>query len=246
MNKKIPKRLKKEPLLEALWEIRFSSNKGTVVEILPGMIYQAFHGDFQKIERLPAANLPSQILQQDVNLRYVPTVKLEGSPYTIQIGEHVVSISCPRPYAGWEQFKSKILDLSEKLKQTALITQPERFSLKYIDIIPATAQPSLEPLDIKIQLGTRSIDRNQVQLRTEIIEEYLINVIQIVTGAHASTPTGEQFEGILCDIDTIYQGKDGDFWEDFSNNLDKAHDSNKRQFFYLLKNDTIKRLEPEY
>lgn len=246
MNERIPKRLGKEPLLEALWEIRFSSDKESVVELLPGLIYQAFQGEYQKIDRLPAADLPLPIRQQDSTLRYTPTVKLEGVSYAIQIGEHVVSLSCRRPYTGWAQFKSKILELSEKLRETGLITKPERFSLKYIDIIPEATQPSLEPLEIELKLGNRSICRNHVQLRTEIRDKDFINIIQIVTSAHASIPTGEQFDGVLCDIDTIYIGNDGGFWEDFSNNLDKAHDCSKYHFFHLLKEDTIKVLEPEY
>lgn len=246
VNKMIPKRLRKEPLLEAIWEIRFNSDRGSVVELLPGLIYQAFPGAYPKIERLPAANLPPAILQQDLTLRYAPTVKLEGSPYAVQIGEHVVSLSCRRPYTGWEQFKSKIIELSEKLKETELITQPERFSLKYIDIIPVVSQPSLEPLDIELKLGSRTIYKDPVQLRTEVRENGFVHIIQIATPAHASIPTGEHFDGVLFDIDTIYQEKGGDFWEDFSNNLDKAHDYSKRLFFHLLKEDTIKLLEPEY
>ncbi len=242
----IPKRLKKEPLLEAIWELRFTSDKGSVVELLPGIIYQAFQGEYAKIERLAVGSIPPLILQQDEILRYAPSVKLECSPYAIQVGEHVVSLSCRRPYTGWEQFKSKILDLCEKLQKTELITHPERFSLKYIDVIDIAAQPSLEPLNIKLTLGNRSIEKNSVQLRTENRDKDFIYIIQIVTDVHSSIATGESFDGLLCDIDTIYQKKDGDFWKDFLKNLDKAHDCSKDQFFSLLKESTIKLLEPEY
>jgi len=242
----IPKRLKIEPLLEAVWEIRFSSDRGSVVALLPGIIDQAFKMQYPKTNHLPAADLPPVILQQDQTFRYTPTVILEGTPYAIQIGEHVVSLSCRRPYTGWEQFKSKILELSVKLKETELITKPERFSLKYVDIIPEAAQPSLEPLEIELKLGNRSLCRNHVQLRTEIKDDNFINIIQIITNAHASIISGDQFDGILCDIDTVYEKKVADFWEDLSNNLDKAHDCNKRIFFDLLRKETIKNLGPEY
>jgi uncharacterized protein (TIGR04255 family) len=243
----IPKRLKKEPLLEALWEIRFNSDKGSVVELLPGLIYQTFRDAYPKIDRLPAANLPPAILQQDLMLRYAPTVKLEGSPYSIQIGEHVVSLNCQRPYTGWEKFKTNIIELSEKLKETGLITRPERFSLKYIDIIPVLGQPSLEPLDIELKLGIFGVVLNQpVQLRTEILENGFVHIVQIVTPAQASIPSGERFDGVLFDIDTVYQNNEVDFWTDFSDKLDKAHYYSKNLFFNLLKDDTIKLLEPEY
>jgi uncharacterized protein (TIGR04255 family) len=247
VTKMIPKRLKKEPLLEALWEIRFNSDRGSVVELLPGIIYQTFKDAYPKIDRLPAADLPPAILQQDLMLRYAPTVKLAGSSYSIQIGEHVVSLSCQRPYTGWEKFKTDIIELSEKLKETGLITRPERFSLKYIDIIPVSSQPSIEPLEIELKLGVLgNIHNHPVQLRTEIRENGFVHIIQIVTPAQASIPSGELFNGVMFDIDTICQNNEVDFWTDFSDKLDKAHEYSKNLFFNLLKDDTIKQLEPEY
>ena len=66
-GKSVPKRLRKEPLLEAIWEIRFTSDRESVAELLPGLIYKAMAIEFPKIERLPAADLPSAIVQQDRN-----------------------------------------------------------------------------------------------------------------------------------------------------------------------------------
>jgi len=245
-KKPIPKRLKKEPLLEALWEIMFKSEKTSVVELLPGLIYQAFPGAYPKINRLPAANMPPAVLQNDLNLRYIPTVRLEGSPYSVQIGEHVVSLSCKRPYTGWCKFKADILELSGKLKETNLLTLPERFSLKYVDVVSMDTKYSLVPLDIELKLGNRSIHDYPVQLRTEIRENGFISIIHIITPAEASIQTGEHFDGVLVDIDTICQKTEEDFWAHFPERLDKAHDYGKELFFQLLKDTTIELLEPEY
>src|SRR3989339_713656 len=204
-GKSVPKRLRKEPLLEAIWEIRFTSDRESVAELLPGLIYKAIDIEFPKIERLPAADLPSAIVQQDAKLRYVPTKRLEGSPYSIQIGEHVVSLSCRRPYTGWGNFETKIMELAEILKATSLVTRPERFSLKYIDIISLTESPSLKPLRVVVKLGAHDLTRNHVQLRTELRENAFLHIVQIVSSAQAVLSTGERFEGLLLDIDTICQ-----------------------------------------
>jgi uncharacterized protein (TIGR04255 family) len=155
-------------------------------------------------------------------------------------------LSCRRPYSGWENFKSTIFELAEKLRETGLLGTVERFSLKYIDIIPVRTQPSLDPLDIDLQLGALSISNYPVQLRTEIAKNSFIHIVQIVTPAKAMAPTGESFEGVLFDIDTIYRTGDDDFWRVFSDNLANAHTSSKQMFFDLLKEDTIEQLEPEY
>jgi uncharacterized protein (TIGR04255 family) len=245
-GKSVPKRLRKEPLLEAIWEIRFTSDRESVAELLPGLIYKAMAIEFPKIERLPAAGLPSAIVQQDSQLRYVPTVRLEGSPYSIQIGEHVVSLSCPLPYTGWGNFQPKIMGLAEILKETSLITRPERFSLKYIDIIPLPGSPSLKPLRVVVKLGTHDLTSNPVQFRTELRENGFLHIVQIVSSAQAVLSTGERFEGLLLDIDTICQREPGEFWSDFLPLLDRAHQLNKNLFFHILTDETIDHLEPEY
>lgn len=245
-GKSVPKRLKKEPLLEAVWEIRFTSDRESVAELLPGLIYKALGTEFPKIERLPAANLPYAIVQQDAKLRYVPTVRLEGSPYSIQIGEHVISLSCRRQYTGWGNFEPKIMELAEILKETSLITRPERFSLKYIDVIPLPGSPSLKPLRIVMKLGAHELTSNPVQLRTELHEDGFIHIIQILSSAQAVLSTGKRFEGLLLDIDTICHREPGEFWSDFPPLLDRAHQLNKNLFFHLLTDETIDQLEPEY
>jgi uncharacterized protein (TIGR04255 family) len=245
-GKSVPKRLRKEPLLEAVWEIRFTSDRESVAELLPGLIYKAIDIEFPKIERLPAADLPSAIVQQDAKLRYVPTVRLEGSPYSIQIGEHVVSLSCRLPYTGWGNFQPKIMELAEILKETSLVTRPERFSLKYIDIISLPVSPSLKPLRVVVKLGTHDLTSNHVQLRTELRENGFLHIVQIISSAQAVLSTGERFEGLLLDIDTICQREPGEFWSDFPPLLDRAHQLNKNLFFHILTEETINHLEPEY
>jgi uncharacterized protein (TIGR04255 family) len=246
IHQPIPQRLKREPLIEALWEIRFSNDKESVVELLPGLIYKVIGAAYPKIQRLPAGNLPPAILQQDANLRYVPTTRLIGDRYSIQLGEHVVSLSCPRPYTGWEKFQIKIQELAQVLKETILLTRPERFSLKYVDVIPVSDTPSIDPLEVVLKLGTHELNHRPVQLRTEIHEDKFLHIVQIVSPAQATLPTGEKFEGVLVDIDTICQQESSDFWLNFDELLDQAHGLSKRLFFRLLKAKTINRLEPEY
>jgi uncharacterized protein (TIGR04255 family) len=246
IGKAEPRRLGKEPLLEAVWEIRFSSDRDSVAELLPGLIYKAVGAEYPKTERLPVSNLPSAIVQQDAKLRYVPTVRLEGNPYSIQIGEHVASLSCRRPYTGWGEFEPKIMELAEILKETSLLTRLERFSLKYIDVISLGDSPSLKLLDILLKLGIQELTTHPVQLRTELRENGFLHIVQVVSPAQAVLLTGERFEGVLLDIDTIYQQETNEFWSDLRDQLNIAHKLNKSLFFRLLTKETTHKLEPEY
>lgn len=247
MNKRIPKRLKKEPLIESIWEIRFSSAVDPVAELLPGLIFKAFGSEFQVIERLPAASIPAQLRQADVNWHYVPTVRLNGPPYAIQVGEHVVSLSCGRPYSGWAKFGEKIRMLAEVLKETNLISAPERFSMKYLDVLPMDGTPTISMLNVVMSLGERHVASDPVYFRTERTEGNLLHILQIICPAKAQLLGGAEVEGVLVDTDTVYK-KEGttDFWQNLEDRLNAVHDANKKMFFDLLKEETIASLEPEY
>jgi len=82
---KIPIRLKKEPLLEAIFEIRFTGAKQSVAELLPGLIFKAMPEKYPETVRLPAADIPARILENDPNLKFVPKIRLQNQNQAIQL-----------------------------------------------------------------------------------------------------------------------------------------------------------------
>jgi uncharacterized protein (TIGR04255 family) len=244
-EKLIPKKLRKEPLIEAVCELRFTSDKDSISDLLPGLIFQKLSERFPKIEKLPASNLPAFVLKSDPNLRYTPTIKLTGEPYSIMIGEHVFSLSCSRPYVGWDKFSLIIVELLTLIRETSLINHPERISIKYIDILPDTEKLTLESLNIDLQIGGNRITTAAVQLNTEINAAEYTHIIQIASPAKATLNNGQSFDGILISIDTMSQTIPDNFWLNLKDFIDRAHAINKSMFFSLLKDETIKLLEPE-
>lgn len=242
----IPKKLRKEPLIEAVCELRYKSDNDSISDLLPGLIFQKLSDRFPKVEKLPVSNLPPVVVKNDPNFRYMPTIKLTGDPYSIMIGEHVFSLSCTRPYVGWDKFSSVIIELLAILRQTSLITHPERISLKYVDILLAGEGFTLDALNLELQIGGERITTAPVQLRTELNDEEFINIIQIGSPAQAALDAGQLFDGILIDIDTISRTMPSDFWRDPKDFLNRAHRISKSMFFNLLKPETINSLDPEY
>ncbi len=247
MGNKIPIRLRKEPLIEALWEIRFTSTKPSVVDLLPGIMYPALKDKYPNTVRLFTADIPAPIVENDPKLRYAPKIRFEGGNQAVQIGEHVVSLSCRRPYSGWETFSKDIRTVIAIICDTGLIDRLERFSLKYIDLIEVDQPPSLSCLNLELKMGGYEIDTRPVQLLSEIKEGDLIHIIQIVSPAEASIPgKPDRFKGVLLDIDSIRPLKGNESWPDIENHLDGVHLSSKKMFFGLLTPETIAKLEPEY
>lgn len=239
--------------MEAVWEIRFRSEKASIFELLLGMVYKDLSGKYPNIVRLPWADIPSPITEIDLAFRYVPKIQMEGSNYSVQIGEHMVSLSCRRPYSGWVDFSKEIRSLAYVLRSTMLIERLERFSLKYIDLIELKQPPNLECLDVDLKLGGSRIDTGPVQFRSELKEQGLTHIIQIVCPAKVDLPGDRAFIGVLLDIDTIHpipltdsNTEKDKAWDIVDRSLDAVHAASKSMFFKLLTAKTVESLEPVY
>ena len=245
--KKIPIKLGKDTILEAVFEIRFSSSTESVADILPGLIFQSLRDSFPKLQRLPAADIPAHIRQSDPNLIYVPQYQLLGSDYNLSIGERVFSISCPRPYTGWkESFKDFILKTVNVLKDTDVVDNIERFSIKYVNLIPSSNEYDLSIMEVSLMAGNYDLSRNLTHVRTEILEDDFINVVQFSSGVSIEATGTETLSGALLEIDTIKMGSFSDFWNELPDLVELAHTVEKKIFTEFLTNDTLQSLDPEY
>jgi uncharacterized protein (TIGR04255 family) len=127
----IPLRLNKDPIVEALVELRFRGAGGVPIsDLLPGMLFPKVRDRFPTIASLPISQLPREIRLRDPNLLYKPCHKLDGGQFVIAIGERVFTVSCVRPYVGWKNSEREILDLYGLLGETEIISEIERFSIK--------------------------------------------------------------------------------------------------------------------
>lgn len=243
----VPKRLKQEPLIEAIWQVQFDSPD--VGDVLPGVLFTELrkrHSELQ-LKRLPAANIPALIAQIDPNLRFVAKVLMEepGGQFLWQVGDRVVTLNCRKPYAGWDAFKKAIEALINDLRNSGLVPQIQRHSLRYLDLLTLDPAPDISALKLKIRLGGYEINRHNLQVRLEIPADECIHIIQVVTPANANLSEGTQ-TGTLVDLET--SGKDAPHdWEEVLKQLEILHAKSKEIFFrHILKEETIQKLEPEY
>jgi len=247
MTNRIPLKLGKEPLIEAIWEIRFTGARSPVADLLPGMLFKIFPGKYGTAVKLPAADIPSPVLEHDPNLKYVPKIRLQGENQSIQIGDRLVALSCRRPYSGWPRFSADIRELAKAVQETGLVEQLKRFSLKYIDLIELEKPVGLAHLNLELKMGGYDLAAEPVQLRTEIRENDLIHIIQISSPAEVVLPGREErLKGVLVEIDCIRPLVDSQSWDVLYHDLDEVHASCKKMFFNILKPETIEALEPVF
>ncbi|MFH0824565.1 MAG: TIGR04255 family protein, partial [Pseudomonadota bacterium] len=197
--------------------------------------------------RLPAAAIPGPVADQDPAFKHVPKIRLEGSNRAIQIGGHVLALSCRRPYSGWKSFFSDIMTLIGVARKTNLIESIERFSLKYLDLIELDHPPDLSCLNVELKVGTREVRTQPLNIHTEIQEAGLLHIIRILSPAEAAFPEdSRKLTGVLLDIDTIHPMGNNESWDYLESRLSICHSASKAVFFGLLTPETLSKLEPEY
>jgi len=246
----IPKRLKKEPLIEAIWQAQFEPKEGLLVgDLLPGILYSALKVEYPNLQmhRLAVADIPAPIVKIDPNLRFTAKYRMEepGSPFLFQVGDRVVAFNCRKPYAGWDLFKKQVLKLIDLVEGSGLVPTPLRHSLRYLDLLTLTPAPDLQALRVHFQIGHWDLQKRRLQMRVELPDEGCEHVVQIVSPAEANLPEGKR-QGTLIDLETIPSIPPSS-WQDARTQIDLIHDRSKAVFYQqLLTEDAITLMEPEY
>lgn len=247
---RIPTTLKKQPVIEAAFELRYS-RETQISEIVPGFLFHSL-GCNQHIFNTPTSQIPKNVRDTDENLHYAVISRLEFKGYYIGVSDHGIIISTKTNYEGWTDFRNSILRVITELKKLNLNNNIIRYSLKYVDFFPSDKKISqLQKLNIDISMAGESIADNPLTLRVERNEDEYTNVIQILSHALVISENG-QFDkkGMVLDIETVHTLKKNEDIERFTSNteeiLDRIHKCNKLAFFGCLREETIKELEPEY
>ncbi len=248
MANSLPKKLNKEPLIDAVFEIRFSS-KIPATLILPGALFNTLGGE-KLIEQLPIANIPKQVRDADPNLKFAPITRIDWAQFFINIGDSSLSISCKYPYCGWAAFKSAIIEITNILNQCALADTVERYAMKYVDIFPTKDYPQMfSMINASVSVADHVLANESFQLRIDINRDNLIHAVQLASSAIATLHNGKTIEGFILDVDTSSAQNNitmKTLLENFPDKLDSIHLANKTMFFDCLRQETINSLEPIY
>lgn len=248
----MPIKLKKEPLIDAIFECRVQPFSNIPLSgILPGIIFSHFSSINDKtLERLPLYDIPELVRKNEPNLQYMPLVKVSIPGYMFLIGDNILAISVSLPYKGWLNFKQNIIDVLQLLKEKELISTVERFSLKYINLIEASSEKEqYEKLNLKLEIGGYVLANEPFQTRMDIKKGEFTSIVQLLSNAKVTINNTIEKEGAVIDIDTIKELNHvafDEFSSTISQELDELHNISKKMFFNCLKNNTIKELGAIY
>lgn len=248
MNIQKPKKLNKEPIVDAVFELRFNCVT-PAASILPGILYSKLSGD-KKIENLPAAQLPEQIRAADPNLQFAPLTRIMCGNFVYLISDRSMAVACKIPYSGWTAFKFAILEAMEHISEAGIITSVQRYGLKYVDMISTDyVKDKVSMVKLSLTIGEHKLENEKFQVKIEVPDQDVVNVIQIVSDAEIKLPNGSTKKGLVIDIDTIGAVNNLNMvqlLEALPNILENIHTANIDMFFNCLTPKTIETLEPIY
>jgi len=239
----LPRRLKNSPLVEATCEVRFTSNPDIPVELLPGLVFPTLGARFPHIERLNSLTLPEQILKQHPDLDYAALFRFRGDNATLLAGQRMLAVSTSGQYPGWEGFRALCVEVINALRNTKFIRSVDRYSLRYMNLLPAQPKDPLDDFQIRLDVGV-PISPGGFRLRFERNSGPFVTVVECASSVEIKLLDGHMDTGILFSIDTIRHVDVGRFLEAIEDHLDNAHSVAEPLFFGLLKPETIQRMKP--
>lgn len=244
---KLPLKLGKAPLIEAVFELRFTSSI-PASNVLPGVIFGNLPGE-KSITRLPAADLPQQLRNVDPNLAYAALVKIGWNAFSILVSDRSIALARTPPYPGWNSFKAAVLQTLEAVGKSQMIENVERISVKYTNVFPKEFGDLASVVKLNLQIGELSVVGNNILIRAEIPKNDMVHVVQLASEATTMFADGTSRKGPLLEIDTIAvvdKMKYSDFLKIVTDRVELIHDETKVMFFTCVGPQTVEKMEPIY
>ncbi|MEX2579817.1 MAG: TIGR04255 family protein [Verrucomicrobiales bacterium] len=118
---KLPTRISPCPIVEAILEIRFVTEKGWTV--LPGLLHQHIRDRYGEPTDLPLAAIPDEVRRGEASLTHRPLAAFEGDGFQIRFGPRVLSLIVSSEYPGWSAVESELGWLLDRVAEAGFIVE---------------------------------------------------------------------------------------------------------------------------
>lgn len=239
----LPIRLQNDPIVEAVFELRFKGTVPSVADVHQGALFTPLKDRFPNVIRTPFSAMSGleSLVEFNPAFRYQPRLELKGERLSVFIGDHNVVVTCRKPYVGWNEFRPLICEVLHHVEGAAVTGDIERYSLKYVNLLPGavpSAQFKMVNYSASLGVGSLSLTDLATRTRTEFERGGFTNIVELVANANIKSPPAT---GLLVAIDTICN-EAKEFWKDYPPKIDKLHDVEKSIFFEVLTRDTIQKM----
>jgi uncharacterized protein (TIGR04255 family) len=194
---RIPRRLTRNPIVDAIAEVRFSSNIPN--DAIIGLVYTTVQDTFGKPEDLPILQIPAALREKDPNLRYQACYRFTKPGNVLLIGPHNVALST-YPYSDWGAASPLLNQILSRLHRVGLFERIERIGLRYVNFFETLNVLDHSTLMLKVR--DVSIAKESIMLRTETQSKGFTVITQIANRATAQV-SGQSKNGSILDLDVV-------------------------------------------
>jgi len=248
----LPVALARDTIIECIFEMRFKAAHAGIADLLPGIVFGKNPDRFKNVMTLPLGQVPRLVREQNAQLnaqfKYMPTTTLEGAQARMMFGDHSVAVSFVKPYAGWTKVKPMILEFMKTVLETNLTGVPERYGLKYVNLLKEGSDPfDLGQTRVQIELGDfpRRVGA-PVAVHAEIDLNGCIAIVDVATGGKVTIPGRGEETGVVIAVDTVRNAVGSDAITELPDALETLHETEKAVFFGLIDESALQKLGPRY
>jgi uncharacterized protein (TIGR04255 family) len=241
----LPTKISPDAIQEALLEVRFEHSEVPVIAL--GKLASAPIWLNAAQVPLPGASIPEQIRSLDPNMRFLPAAELKISPSEIvRLGFNVLSHHNVGKYLGWNDLRPRFLESLSALFGALPSTKAVRLGLRYINVLRRADHllDSIYDLNLELRIAGSAPPANLQFVYQPFMEgEDTEGTVRVVTPNFVEGDIGPSAVALI-DIDIYSRGTQtfGSV-DEVAEWVDRAHASEKKAFFSLLRADTILRLE---
>lgn len=249
MPERLPRKLKVDAIVEAVFEIRFEPDPSLMSEILFARLADKAEWRFFKQARLPIADIPAPIRRADPELRYQPTFNLtsDDGKTSVQIGPQVVAYSARGAYPGWDRYRPVLEGVVSNLYEAANNAEISRLGLRYVNALKSTDHGigNMTDLDIALSVGGNPlVESANINFKSGVGTHFeTMSRVATVDMAQGIIP---EHSTVIVDIDVYtcagYAERNEQAIRDW---ISKAHEIEKKTFFMILGENATARLRED-
>jgi len=236
---KIPKSLKKSPLISVACEVRFDGVEPYTDLFATKIAYSVLNGNISDVTRLPVIQVPELARARDMMFEPVFGVKIDDVDLLIGPKVIVVKTSC---YQGWDRFCRVVLDTVSKTKP--YIARVIRAGFRSVDFFVDKRIDRELNLSVNVQpdCEKESFEREGLSFAVTYIDGK--NRVRLIYSNDATVvDSGKSLKkGSVVDVDAFCNDPD----ENVDDVIVQLHALGKKVFFESMKESFVKTMEPVY
>lgn len=237
------KKITPETLIQTIVEIRFTAN--VPAEAVFGMIYSVLKKSYPNINDSDVLQLPLHIRNSDPNLRFQAHHTIFDQEVSIGIGPSVVIFNCITEYIGWDRYFSVISKELEKIFDLSIIEKVQRIGLRYMSFFGGQAD-LFKNVNMEIKFPHYHTEQTNVRTMLRLGKANQYRATLQLNDRAIFDVDGNSSEGGLVDIDVALETPFKANLDYLLKEINNIHTNEKELFQRLLREDFLKKYNPEY